>query len=133
MKRIIFAACFLISIQGIAQDIYKFRAKEYKYLMIDEKFVARAWTPVDILIVYNKENGTIKIFSEEDQTFDIISKSSDHANGGDWLDMYCSDSKDRKCNIHLVKWDEYSKSEPWAVIVEYSDQSWMYGVELIEK
>lgn len=86
------------------------------------------WEEVDILITIDPINDRIKIFSKEEQVYDII-KSYDESydNDGDkTLKWQCVNEDGLKCNIRLVKL--YSQNGQSQLYIDFADMMWVYNI-----
>lgn len=96
--------------------------------------ITKKWTlwsdpeNVDILISIDLTNERIKIFSKQDQIYDIIKyydKSID-SDGDETLSFQCVDQDGLKCFVRFVILK--SQKNRKQIYVDYSDMMWMYNI-----
>jgi len=86
------------------------------------------WQSVNILITIDSEKQRIKIFSKEDQVYDIIQNlGEDYDKDGDkvwkWL---CVNEDGLRCHVRLVKL--YSQNGKSQLYVDFNDMKWVYNI-----
>ncbi len=86
------------------------------------------WEDVDILIVIDANNDRIKIFSKEDQIYDIIQYKGEHtdSDGDDTIEWLCVNEDGLKCGVRLVKLN--SKGGTSQIYVDFADFMFVYNI-----
>jgi hypothetical protein len=90
------------------------------------------WQEVNILVVIDPKIERIKIFSKEEQTYDII-QAFDKAVDSDGDVVYqwmCVNSDGKKCYVKIIKL--LSREGQNQLYVEFSDMMWVYNVYYLE-
>lgn len=83
---------------------------------------------VELLIVLDIQNDRVKIYSREEQVYDIIKyyeKEVDYQSD-ETMRMLCIDREGLKCNIRFVKLN--SQNGRHQLYVDFADVMWMYNI-----
>lgn len=112
-------------------QVYKYHAYSFS-IRYDNGNYWTDWSEpreTEILISINLSENVIKIYSEEQQTYDIIEYHDEESdeNGNKHIRMYCEDADGQNCNVDLVK--RGNGDERLQMYVRYSDMQWVYDIE----
>lgn len=85
------------------------------------------WTETDILITIDIENERIRIFSENEQDYNIIQFLGEKIDrdGDKIMRFVCVNEDGKKCNIRIVKL--LSKDGTSQLYVDFSNITWVYN------
>ena len=90
------------------------------------------WEDVNILITFDVDNDRIKIFSKEDQIYDIINDlgESTDSDGDVTYKWLCVNENGLKCHVRLIKLN--SKGGKNQIYVSFNDISWVYNIYMLD-
>ena len=87
------------------------------------------WEPCSVLIVLNRNNSTVQIYSKEQQEFDIIETIADWYNdndGGSQFEVSCVDKDGLRCHMRFRR----QNNGTLQLYIDYNDFMYVYCMEL---
>ncbi len=89
------------------------------------------WEDVNILITLDVDNDRIKIFSKENQIYDIIKdiRKSTDSDGDETYEWLCVNEDGIKCGVRLI---QNSLGEERQIYVEFSNMMWGYNIYVLD-
>ena len=134
MRQFILATIFLAFTASIGQaQIIKCKAFSFTYReKISNTSVWTGWSSpiqVDILITIDDPNNRIKIYSSQEQGYDIIKAHGKtvNRNGEDVHKWECINDQGVRCYVYIIN-NNRGKRE---LSVEFSDLNWKYSINII--
>ncbi len=133
MKNLLLTIILSVFFAGISQaQITKCRASTLSYREKTQN--TGQWsrwsapTTVDILITIDDANNRIKIFSDQEQVYDIIKAHGKTANrkGEDVHKWECINDKGIRCYVYITNAQTGNE-----LSVEFSDLNWKYTIRVI--
>jgi allantoicase len=120
----------LFSLPGYAQ-VYKFKTIETCYQPVGKPENKTDWSKADILVVVNYDDDKIRIYSEEQQDFDIVKyyKKETDENGDKWFRYQVVDHKGKNCHIRLLIFKDTEQIHVASLMLEYSDYIFVYRLK----
>jgi hypothetical protein len=90
------------------------------------------WEEVDVLMLFDIEKDRIKIFSKEEQVYDIIQNkgSSTDSDGDETLEWLCVNEDGLKCGVRLV--NLISQDGNRQIYIDFSDFIFVYNIYLLD-
>ena len=132
MKKILIVLLLTIGIATTAEaQVAKFRATEVAFKAQNSYGNWGNWSDWEncsILIVLNRNNNTVHIYSKETQEFDIVNTISDWHNdgdGGQQLEVLCVDKDGLRCSMRFRQQNDGQLQ----LYVDYRDFMYVYNIE----
>lgn len=132
LKILLLITCFYA--QNTQAQVIKKKAVYFTFRILEsgvwsdwEEFVSS-----DVLIVVDATENRIKIFSKEEQVYDVISSEEPYIDkdGDEFIEFTCIDNEGLRCTV--VFSTIYSKGGFEQVYVRYSNFQFVYNVKNIE-
>lgn len=120
----------LFSLSGYTQ-VYKFKTIEACYQPAGKTDSKTEWNKAEILVVVNYDDDKIRIYSEEQQDFDIVKyyKKEIDENGDKWFKYQVVDQKGKNCKIRLLIFKDTEHLHIASLMLEYSDCFFAYRLK----
>lgn len=135
LKNLIITPLLIISINALSQ-VTKFKTTSFSIKSKNE--YTEKWTKwseaedVEILITFDLTNERIKIFSKEEQEYDIIKyfdKKIDE-DGDETIKLQCVNEDGLKCIVRIVVLNSnYGQRQ---LYIDFADIMWVYDINKLE-
>ena|SRR5450432_3635075 len=131
MKQLLLISALFISSFSFGQ-VLKYRTTKFAFTTLNYEKTHDSWTPTDVIVVIDLDDKRIKILCKAENRFDIISseETKDLTGGGKLHSYYTSDQDGKSCNVSVIYTPD-SDSEKWGIMVEYSNETFIYMMNLI--
>jgi hypothetical protein len=136
LKILFLAILFLIIAFASVGQVTKFKSTSYSFkFKNDYTSMWRKWAELErteVLLAIDLTNERIKIFSKEEQVYDIVKyydKETD-LDGDITLQFQCVNQDGLKCFVRFVVLN--SKNGQLQLYVDFSDMMWMYNIYKLE-
>lgn len=130
MKILLIALLLLCSKINFAQ-VYKFKAFQAKYIDIENKRNSTDWEDRNILVVLNTEKGNLRIYTKEEQEYDLVFKSNKNDDNEDtWLTYKGVDENGKRSVISFILYKDQTGKHNATLTVQYKDVEYYYRLTM---
>jgi hypothetical protein len=136
MRKIITISLFLFFTQIVFGQVVKFKSTGVAVTVKDK--ITQEWNDwsemraAEVLIVLDVDNDRIKIYSNEEQTYDVIDSEepSTDSDGDFTIGFICINEDGLKCRVRLVTL--YSQNNQEQLYVDFGDTKFVYNIYTLE-
>lgn len=132
MKKHLITLLFLLVASAAFSQVTKCKTTSFAYKQIDEVSGEWTdwtdWTDLEILVVIDSENDRIKIYSKEDQIYDIIKYEGESIDedGDETIEWLCVNEEGLKCAVRIMKL--HSEDGSMHLYVDFSNLMFVYNI-----
>jgi hypothetical protein len=136
MKKSLFLIVFIFSVFAGSAQVLKFKVTSVSFKDFDEKTQQWVdWTDpkdVDILGFFDIDNDRIKIFSETEQTYDVIESKGRRtdSDGDDIIEWICIDHEGYRSGVRLFTLNSQNSSRQ--LYIDYSNFIISYDIYFLD-